>query len=238
MHAVADRLSEKKRECVSNSMLARAARRRRPATPRMPPGGARREPPRRRKKNRLRRFGVRFLAYCRKMRGGRAFPREASPADVCWSCVGTLIGMACLAFVNTGLWGRQEHGLLLGSFGASAVLVFGAPSSPFAQPRNVIGGQMLSALTGVLVQQCAGSFPWLAASLAVAAAVAAMRLTDTVHPPGGATALLAVTGSPELKSFGMAFAVYPVGISVLILTAVGVLYNNLYARRHYPLSWW
>ena len=118
------------------------------------------------------------------------------------------------------------------------MLVFGAPHAPFAQPRNVIGGHMVSALAGVCVQALAGADPWLAASLAVALAVAAMHVTATLHPPGGATALIAVIGSPELKSLGFTFALYPVGMSVLVLTAVAVLYNNLCERRRYPLYWW
>jgi CBS-domain-containing membrane protein len=171
------------------------------------------------------------------MRGGGIASRQSSLADVCWSFVGTFIGMASLALINIELWGRQEQGLLLGSFGASAMLVFGAPHAPFAQPRNVVGGQMASALIGVLVQQYAGTDPWLAASLAVALAVAIMHVTGTLHPPGGATALLAVIGSPELKSFGLEFVLYPVGISVVVLTLVGVLYNNLCGRRRYPQYW-
>ena len=118
------------------------------------------------------------------------------------------------------------------------MLLFGAPHAPFAQPRNVIGGHMVSALMGVLVQHFLGADPWLAASLAVALAVAAMHVTATLHPPGGATALIAVIGNTELKSFGFSFVLYPVGVSMAILVIVSVLYNNLCARRRYPIYWW
>lgn len=192
----------------------------------------------RRKKSRLRRFSLRFWAYFYKMRGKNPATHDFSMADTLWSFGGAFVGMLALALVNVEVWGRHEQGLLLGSFGASAMLVFGAPHAPFAQPRNVIGGHIASALMGVLVQKYLGADPWLASALAVALAVSAMHVTATLHPPGGATALLAVIGSPELKSFGFDFVLYPVGLSVVVLVSVGVLYNNLCARRRYPLFWW
>lgn len=216
-------------ERMTNAMRARAAVR----GPR-----SRRASVTRRKKNRLRRFSLRFWAYFYKMRGSNPATYDFSVIESLWSFGGAFIGMLALALINVEVWGRDEQGLLLGSFGASAMLVFGAPHAPFAQPRNVIGGHMVSALIGVLVQQHAGGEPWLAAALAVALAVPAMHVTATLHPPGGATALLAVVGSPEIKSFGFGFVLYPVGLSVVVLVAVGVLYNNLCARRRYPLFWW
>lgn len=198
----------------------------------------RREPGLRKKKSLMRRFSLRFWTYFYKMRGKNPATYDFSVVDTLWSFGGAFLGMLALAFINVGVWGRHEQGLLLGSFGASAMLVFGAPHAPFAQPRNVIGGHIVSALAGVLVQQYAGAEPWLASALAVALAVAAMHVTATLHPPGGATALLAVVGSPELKSFGFEFVLYPVGVSVVALVAVGVFYNNLCGRRRYPLNWW
>lgn len=191
-----------------------------------------------RKKSLMRRFSLRFWAYFYKMRGKNPATYDFSVADTLWSFGGAFLGMLALALINVEVWGRHEQGLLLGSFGASTMLVFGAPHAPFAQPRNVIGGHMVSALVGVLAQNLAGVDPWLAAALAVALAVAGMHVTATLHPPGGATALLAVVGSPELKSFGFEFVLYPVGVSVVALVVVGVLYNNLCARRRYPLNWW
>ena len=192
----------------------------------------------RRKKSWLRRFSLRFWSYFYKMRGKNPATYDFSVADTLWSFCGAFIGMLALALINTEVWGRHEQGLLLGSFGASAMLVFGAPHAPFAQPRNVIGGHMASALMGVLVQKFLGGDPWLAASLAVALAVSAMHITATLHPPGGATALIAVVGSTEIKSFGFEFVLYPVGVSMVALVAVGVLYNNMCARRRYPIYWW
>lgn len=189
-------------------------------------------------KNPWKRFALRFWAYFYKMRGSNPSAYDFSVADTLWSFGGAFLCMLVLAFVNIGLWGREEQGLLLGSFGATAMLVFGAPHAPFAQPRNVIGGHIVSALAGVSVQHWLGGEPWLAAALAVALAVTAMHFAAALHPPGGATALIAVVGSPELKQFGYEYALFPVGASAVAMVLVGILYNNLSKRRRYPIYWW
>jgi CBS-domain-containing membrane protein len=131
-----------------------------------------------------------------------------------------------------------DHGLMIGSLGASAVLVFGAPRSPLAQPRNLVGGHVLSALVGVLCYQWVGGPEGFSAALAVASAIALMHLTRTLHPPGGATALIAVIGSKQIHDLGLLYVVAPAGLGALILLIVGMLVNNLAPSRHYPEVWW
>ena len=78
---------------------------------------------------------------------------------------------------------------LIGSFGATAVLLYDAIDSPLSQPRNLIGGHVLSALVGCSVHVLLGaSAPWLGCALAVSLSIMLMDLTKTLHPPGGATA--------------------------------------------------
>lgn len=192
-----------------------------------------------RRRSRLRRAAMRCLAYFYKMRGKNPATYDFSIKDTLWSFGGAFLGMLMLAVVNIEVWGRDEQGLLVGSFGASCMLVFGAPHAPFAQPRNVIGGHIISALVGVLVQHMLGGMhPWAASALAVALSISAMHVTATLHPPGGATALIAVVGSAELKSYGYSYALHPVGLSVILLVAVGVAWNNLSRSRRYPMYWW
>lgn len=181
---------------------------------------------------------LRFWMYFHKMRGRNPATYDFSVVDTLWSFGGAFIGMTVLGWLNTYVWGHGSQALLVGSFGASAMLVFGAPHAPFAQPRNVIGGHVVSALAGVFIQQHFGGDPWLASALAVALAVSAMHVTATLHPPGGATALIAVIGSPELKAFGYTYAFFPVGVSVAAMVLIGVLYNNLSKHRSYPVYWW
>jgi len=80
-------------------------------------------------------------------------------------------------------------------------------------------------------------YPWLAAALAVATAIALMHLTRTLHPPGGATALIAVIGSAEIHKLGFLYVLIPVGAGALILLAVAVLVNNIPKSRRYPEIW-
>ncbi len=121
--------------------------------------------------------------------------------------------------------------LLIGSFGASAVLLFGANDSPLAQPRNLVGGHLISAIAAVVIVALFGSNPYTI-SLAVGVAIFLMYLTGTTHPPGGATALIGAQGHA-----GFAFVLVPVLAGVLILLAVALITNNVVHHRQYPKHW-
>ncbi|MBE0559144.1 MAG: HPP family protein, partial [Proteobacteria bacterium] len=85
--------------------------------------------------------------------------------------------------------------------------------------------------------QLFGGTPWLAAALAVSLATAAMLVTKTVHPPGGATALVAVIGGPKVHALGFLYPFIPAGLGALILLAVALLVNNISRDRSYPAYW-
>jgi CBS-domain-containing membrane protein len=173
------------------------------------------------------------------MRGTtRGSPPRVSDAEVVWSWVGSFLGIGAVALVSRVLAPVLDQGLMIGSLGASAVLVFGAPRSPLAQPRNLLGGHVLSALVGVVCFQLLGDWPGMAAALAVATAIALMHLTKTLHPPGGATALIAVIGSAQIHELGFLYALAPVGAGALVLLIVGLVVNNLAPDRRYPEVWW
>jgi CBS-domain-containing membrane protein len=185
------------------------------------------------------RWGQRWASYLRKMGGTtHTGPPRVSNSEILWSWIGACIGIAAVALV--GLLVLAEGGdplPLIGSMGASAVLVYGAPRSPLAQPRNLVGGHVVSAIVGVACQQLLGHAPELAAPLAVATAIALMQLTKTLHPPGGATALIAVAGGEEIHRLGFFYALAPVGLGAVLLLLVGLLVNNIPATRRYPESW-
>ncbi len=183
--------------------------------------------------------GERLRRYLQKMRGTtRGSPPRVSNAEVLWSWIGAFLGIGAVAVTSRFVLAGVDHGLMIGSLGASAVLVFGAPRSPLAQPRNLVGGHVLSALVGVLCYQWVGGSVGFAAALAVASAIALMHLTRTLHPPGGATALIAVIGSKQIHDLGLLYVVAPAGLGALILLIVGMLVNNLVPSRHYPEVWW
>lgn len=128
---------------------------------------------------------------------------------------------------------------LIGSFGASAVLIYGTPTSPLAQPRNVIGGHFFSAIVGCAWRVAIYRFEHsVTAALAVATSIVVMQFTETVHPPGGATALIAVTTQPLLPWADFLYIFVPVLTGSIIMLIVALLVNNLSNHRTYPTRWW
>lgn len=170
----------------------------------------------------------RLKQFPAKLRGGQRPHREgASLKFAVWGIIsGTL---AILAILQVAAW--SGHPLLIGSFGASAVMLFGAPDSPLAQPRNLVGGHLFSALVAIGLVALLGSAPWVAA-LGVGLAIGLMHLTHTVHPPGGATALIGVQGH-----VGGSFLLFPVLVGVAILLAMALITNNIVLHRRYPKHW-
>ena len=178
------------------------------------------------------------MEYLKKMKGCASRPPRASLSDAFWSWAGAFLGIAAVGWLQHGLLPLSDRMMLIGSFGATAILVYGAIGSPLAQPRNVIGGHLLSAVVGVACMQALGGTPWLAAAAAVSLAMLVMQLTNTLHPPGGATALIAVIGSAKVHALGFLYVLIPVGLGALVMLLVAVLVNNIPANRRYPLFWW
>lgn len=163
-------------------------------------------------------------------------PRVGLP-EIFWSWLGAAIGIGLCAWLSSQFFEPRDLSLFIGSFGASAVLVYAAIKSPLAQPRNLIGGHVISAFVGVAAWQLLGGTTWLAAAAAVSLAIVAMLATGTVHPPGGATALIAVIGGQQVHNLGWLYPFVPVGAGALVLLAVAVVVNNIPAGRNYPEYW-
>ena len=125
---------------------------------------------------------------------------------------------------------------LAGSFGSSMVLLFGFPESPFAQPKNVFFGHLLTALVGVIFVNYVPLPIYINLALAVGAGVSLMILFNVVHPPAGGTALIAALGSTQLQEMGFYYLV-PTAFGATSLVCLGVLINNLHPNRAYPNYW-
>jgi CBS-domain-containing membrane protein len=177
------------------------------------------------------------MDFFRKMTGHTQSPPRVGLVEILWAWVGSFLGMAAIGGLHFKLVEPSGLMLIIGSFGASAVLVFGAIRSPLAQPRNLIGGHVLSALAGVTAYQLLGWEPWLACATAVSVAIALMHLTKTLHPPGGATALIAVIGGDSVHRLGYLYVLLPAAAGSLLLLAVGLIVNNLSRNRRYPEFW-
>ena len=153
-----------------------------------------------------------------------------------WAFTGSFIGIGLIAFIHNGLFGINDQLFLIGSFGASSVLIYGTIQSPFAQPRNLVGGHLVSAVIGVTINYCIPDIIWIAAPLAVSLSIVGMQITKTLHPPGGATALIAVIGSEKIKALGFLYILSPVLSGCLILLVVALIFNNITANRQYPTN--
>ncbi len=175
------------------------------------------------------------------MKGGGSSPCRIPLRDVAWSWLGAFVGLLLVSLLVKYIYlGITSELVLIGSFGASAVLIYGAPAADFSQPRNLVGGHIVSAIIGVSISQYLPFNVPLLAALAVSTAIAAMHLTRTVHPPGGATALIAVIGGTEVHNLGYGFVVLPVGVGVFIMLLVALVVNNMSVNplRHYPKYWY
>jgi len=155
-------------------------------------------------------------------------PVQAVDARERWrSALGALVGVMATAVLARALLGPAAAPWLVAPIGASAVLVFAAPASPFAQPWAVIGGNTFSALAGIACVHALGSAAWTPA-LAVGLAIGAMFALRCLHPPGGACALLVALGG-----IGDAqFALQPVLLDSLLLAGAGIVYNRMNGRRY------
>ncbi|BGP38951.1 hypothetical protein JCM10449v2_002889 [Rhodotorula kratochvilovae] len=168
-----------------------------------------------------------------------------------WDMFLTLIGcFGGIAFValssRSPAFSTRKAPLVVGSFGAEAVLLYAAHTSPLTQPRCVIFGNTLSAILGVCVAKLFLLLPgftvgevfganWAAAACSLALSLAVMQVLEITHPPGGATALLATT-LPQVAALGWWY-VPQVLVSSLIMLAWALVVNNLGGRR-YPTEWW
>lgn len=151
------------------------------------------------------------------------------------SALGALIAIAATMAVSLHVVGTQGAALLVASMGASAVLLFAVPHGALSQPWPLVGGNLVSALIGVSCAQLIHD-PFVAGPLAVALAIFAMHYLRCIHPPGGATALVAVVGGPAVQALGFQYLLTPVLLNVGIMLFAAVAVNYFFPWRRYPAS--
>ncbi len=175
--------------------------------------------------------------YFSKMKGQKRAKSPIELSEIFWSWVGSFIGVGAVSLVFFNIVNHIDKIMLIGSFGASAVLLFAVSNSPLAQPRNVLGGFIVSALIGVTSYKLFSHDLWLASAIAVSTSIAIMQLAQILHPPGGATALIAVIGSDDIHNLGYSYVFLPVGMGATILLCIAIIINNIPKKRSYPLYW-
>jgi CBS domain-containing membrane protein len=149
------------------------------------------------------------------------------------ACFGALAGIALTGLICRAVLGDHSTlPLIVAPLGASAVLLFAVPTSPLAQPWSIIGGNTISALTGVIVTHFVHD-PLLAIGFGVSIAIAAMSFARCLHPPGGAAALTAIIGGPTVTDAGFLFPFVPVALNSILLVGLGFLFHKV-SRHAYP----
>lgn len=169
-----------------------------------------------------------MLTFLQKLKGdGAALPPRAANKQIVLAWLGGCLAIASVALLADSL----AVTLILGSFGASCVLLFGFPDVPFSQPRNVIIGHVLSSFVGLAILAIFGTHSWSLA-LAVGTAIALMMLTRTVHPPAGSNPVIVFLTKPA-----WGFLLYPTLFGAIILVLVALIYLNATRTAKYPKYW-
>ena len=166
--------------------------------------------------------------FLQKLKGdGAALPPQPTHKAVALAWLGGVLAIAAVAALTDTL----SVALVLGSFGASCVLVFGYPDVPFSQPRNVIAGHFISSLIGLVFLSVFGPH-WWSVALAVGTAIALMMLTRTVHPPAGSNPVIVFLSQPA-----WGFLWFPTLFGAVVVVAVALIYNNATRDARYPKYW-
>jgi len=165
--------------------------------------------------------------YFTKMSGTGKSPLKISPKTALIGFLGGFVAIGALAYL-TSLTSAEW---LMAPFGASCVLAFGVWDAPLSQPRNIIGGHLVSTAIGLLLFHLFGNSFWVIA-LGVGLAIALMHLTRTTHPPAGANPIVVI-----MAGSSWTFLINPVLIGSLVIVLIALLVNNLDKERQYPKFW-
>lgn len=181
-----------------------------------------------------------LYTYIQRMKGGEKHPPQRKFSKVMWSWLGAFFGIYTISVLNEAMGtDHTDSMLMLAPFGASSVLIYAAPHAEFSQPRNFVAGHFISTIIGVSVYEFLPFDVAILSAIAVSIAIVVMYYSNTLHPPGGATALAVVVGSPQMHEAGYMFAFSPILLDCFVLLLIALLINNLSnnPKRHYPRYW-
>ncbi|TCM69808.1 HPP family protein [Acinetobacter calcoaceticus] len=160
--------------------------------------------------------------------GKESLMPQPSYADMLRGLVGGSLSILILLLL--GKW--SGHLFIMAPFGASCVLLYAAPYSPLAQPRNILFGHLLSASIGLVMLKLFGAELWSIA-LAVGIAIAMMQLLRCVHPPAGANPLVILLTAHSVE-YGWSFLIFPVLTGAVALISIAWMVNNFRSRQKWP----
>ena len=134
--------------------------------------------------------------------------------------------------VLTVLTYKTALGLFIaGSFGSSMVLLFGFPESPFAQPKNVFFGHLVTTLVGVIFVNFIPLPIYISIAGAVGIGIFFMIILDVVHPPAGGNPIMVIIGSVSYD-----YLFFPIITGCFIIILLAIFINKLILKKNYPLK--
>ena len=126
---------------------------------------------------------------------------------------------------------KTDYGvLLIASFGSSMVLLFGYPESPFAQPKNIFFGHLLTSMVGIIFLFFTALPTFIVIPLAVGLGVSLMILFKVPHPPAGGNPIIIIIGSVSID-----YLISPIIIGSIIIIVFGIVLNRLILKKKYPI---
>ena len=168
------------------------------------------------------------MSFFAKLKGqGMPIPASPSIGQVGFVWLGAFLAAAVVGFLAH----QTNNPLILGSFGASIFVLFILPDTPFAQPRNVIGGHFVSTLTGLVFFHFLGP-EWWSMALSLAVSLSLMQLLRVPHPPAGSNPFIVFLSAPAWDFLWM-----PTLVGSVLLVVVALFYNNIGSDRKYPNYW-
>ena len=160
---------------------------------------------------------------------------RTSKSEKIVATIGAILGISITFYISYLIIGLEGAVFLVPSMGAAAVLLFAIPHGALSQPWALFMGNLVSACIGVSSYMLVPNI-FIAAGLAVGLSIGAMHLLNSIHPPGGATALVAVVGGPVIHDLGFMYVLSPIFINVLSMFVIAVVYNSIFDWRRYPIS--
>jgi len=160
---------------------------------------------------------------------------RTSKSEKVVATAGAVLGISVTFYISYLLIGLEGAVFLIPSMGAAAVLLFAIPHGALSQPWALFMGNLISAFIGVASYMLVPNI-FIAAGLAVGLSVGAMHLLNSIHPPGGATALVAVVGGPVIHDLGFMYIFSPIFINVMSMFIMAIVFNSIFDWRRYPVS--
>ena len=164
--------------------------------------------------------------YLNKMKGVSRQETRFDYIDSLISATGVFLSISIICFLAVFF----HYPMAMGPLGASCILVFAAHNGPLSQPRQVIGGYILSTVIGLIIWSIFGKSLFII-TISLAVVLIVMSLTKTIHPPAAASALVAINFET-----GWGYLI-PIVIGIFLLVFISMLYNNLFPKRQYPRHW-